>query len=68
MGLLGGGSEQSQLKLYITLMLICIVILLIFSSFMEVDEKRLVITFRIILWAAVGIAAVFTLLAHLSDW
>ena len=68
MGLIGGGKEHNSIKLYILLLLLCLVVLLIFSSFVSIDEKGMVITIRTALWAAVGIIGIFTLLAFLSDW
>ncbi len=68
MGLIGGVKEHTSVKLYILLLLICLIVLLIFSSFVSLDEKGTVMTIRIALWAAVGIIGIFTLLGYLSDW
>lgn len=61
-------EDERTLSMYLFIVLIFILIVLFMANQIPVDEKRIVISIRILLLSAAAIIGVFALLSYFGKW
>jgi len=61
-------KDEHISRFYLTLILTCLIILLVFSNLIQPDENRNIITIRIVLFTVAVIVGIFTIFSFLGKW
>ena len=61
-------EEERTLSMYLFIVLLFLLVVLFMANQMPLDEKRIVISLRILLVSAAAIIGVFALLSYFGKW
>jgi hypothetical protein len=64
----GGMEEERNLSMYFFILVVFLCIVLYMANLMPLDENRVVISMRIIVFSATVIMGVFTVLSYFGKW